>query len=267
MSKLIIHVGLHKTGTTFLQNTYFKSLENTLYMHGNSFFVPWKEQLDKTTKNMLLSYEGFSGIAWHKEYSWINSFEMNIEALKRFFPEAIIIVVFRKHGDLALSMYKQYINEGNSCTLDEFFGDNAIISTQDLNFKRRIEFLEQKFNKVYLLNYETFKVEGFSYLDDLFGKELNLERNEIEQKSGKSNKSLTGSKLDLLRKINPVYNRLPIKLRKLLRYVKISPRDILQNKMSFWNPKDLKQFEEFKNQINKDFAEDWQYFESKQWLR
>ena len=265
MSKLIIHIGLHKTGTTFLQNTYFNSLKNTLYINGNSFFFSWRDQLDETKQNMLLSYEGFSGVAWHNKHSWIDSFKMNIEALKRFFPEAIIIVVFRKHGDLALSMYKQYINEGNSCTLNEFFGENAIMTARDLNFKRRIEFLEQKFDKVYLLNYETYKVRGFNYFDGLFSEELNIERNRIEHKSGKSNKSLTGSKLYLLRNINPVYNRLPIKLKKFLRYIRISPRDILQNKMSFWNPKDPQEFKEFKNQINKDFAEDWQYFESKQW--
>jgi hypothetical protein len=264
-SKLIIHIGLHKTGTTFLQYTYFKSLKDTLYMHGNSFFVPWKEQMDKDNKNMLLSYEGFSGVAWNNKYNWIDSFEINIEALQRFFPDAIILVVFRKHGDLALSMYKQYINEGKSCKLNEFYGDNAVISAKDLNFERRINFLEERFNHVYLLNFEIFKIKGFSYFDNLFSKEFNLKRIAIEENSKKSNKSLSGSKLDLLRKINPVYNRLPTKLRKTFRYARISPRDVLQNKLSFWNPKDSQDFQDFKDKLNKEFAQDWKYFESKQW--
>jgi hypothetical protein len=35
--------------------------------------------------------------------------------------------------------------------------------------------------------------------------------------------------------------------------------------LSFWNPKDSQDFQDFKDKLNKEFAQDWKYFESKQW--
>lgn len=265
MSNLIIHIGLHKTGTTYLQYEYFNSLKDVIYMHGNQFFVPWKEQVSKEKKMMLLSYEGFSGIAWNKESSWIESFEVNIAALKQFFPQAIILITFRKHGDLLLSMYKQYINEGNSCDLNEFYGETGVIKSDDLSFKTRINLLEEYFERVYFLNYESFKAEGTNYYDNLFRKEFSLTRQNNQKHISKSNKSISGPKLELLRKINPIYAKFPRKIRTGLRYFGLSPRDILQNKLKFWNSKDSNEYKKLKDKINKEFTKDWEYFESKQW--
>ena len=270
---IIIHIGLHKTGTTYLQYNFFPRLEKVLYAHGNSFFVPWRDQVETDNCHMLLSYEGFSGTAWNmngikgieNDHTWIKSFETNVINLKRFFPTAVILVFFRKQGDLLLSMYKQYLHEGGTLPLKEFYNGGKIMSQADLSFTKRINILNKNFDKVYFLNYETFKKKGNDYLVDFFNIEFDIRTSQKNIASTQENKSISGAKLEILRKVNPVYNRVPLKLKKLIRIARLSPRDILQNRLSFWQPKDVEEHTAFKHKVNNHFRDDWEYFEKFQW--
>ena len=271
----IIHIGLHKTGTTYLQYNFFPYLKNVLYAHGNSFFVPWKEQVKANNSHMLLSYEGFSGTAWNRDWimgkpndhSWLKSFETNVHNLKKFFPEATIIVFFRKHGDLLLSMYKQYLHEGGTLPFEEFYNKGKIVNEEDLNFTRRIDILNENFENVFYLNYETFRKKGNEYLTEFFKMEFGIGLTERNGASTQKNKSISGSKLELLRKVNHPYGKIPVKLRKLLRFARLSPRDILQSRLSFWQPMDLEKHLKIRDQVNLYFQQDWEYFESVQWRK
>ena len=149
MGKVIIHIGMHKTGTTFLQKVIFPKLDNTFYAHNNEFFIPWKEQLSKKADHMLLSYERFSGFPWNKfkeKNSWLKSFYLNIDQLKKFFPNAIIIIFFRKQGDLLLSIYKQYLQVGGELSFDDFYGDGKILEKEDLSIKSRLDYIKDYFD-------------------------------------------------------------------------------------------------------------------------
>ena len=60
MRDIYYHLGLHKTGTTFLQNKYFAKLPITYYKGGQSF-IKVIESFSNTNDKILISDENFSG--------------------------------------------------------------------------------------------------------------------------------------------------------------------------------------------------------------
>lgn len=125
MSKTLIHVGLHKTGSTYLQkqiftqskhrtlltrpytthNKYFNQLmyaDDTLYSHSNTM----SELSRLPTGGLLLSDETFSGspLALHS----INR-SMTARRLSKAFSDAEIILFIRDQADYCVSNYSAYI--------------------------------------------------------------------------------------------------------------------------------------------------------------
>lgn len=272
---VIIHIGMHKTGTTYLQYNFFPKLENVIYAHGNHFFRPWRDQVSENKNHLLLSYEGFSGIAWNEcwklgkrnGHNWSKSFEENVTSLKKFFPDAIIIIVMRRHGDLLVSLYKQYIQEGGFLSLKGFYGDNGVISPSDLNLKFRIDIIKKNFSNCYFLNFERFKKYGDKYIETFFKREFEgIEINDrLVNSLRNKNRSISGKKIVLLRMINPYYYRLPKKAKGIIRYLRLSPRDIFQTKLSFWSSPDNDELENLRINTNKSFQEDWEFFKLNEW--
>lgn len=274
--KLVIHIGLHKTATTYLQYQLFPHLVDVRYIHGNDFFGQWQRQSGAANENLLLSYEGFTGLAWNRawlsgvsnDFHWIDSFAANLKSLKLFFPNAILVVFFRKHGDILLSMYKQYVQEGGVLSLTDFFGANAVIRPEDLSFKARIETIEKYFPNSFFINYEEYKTGGDEYIKNFFLQEFNwtFQERKDDGKRFKANNSITGTKIEYLRSINGFYQKWPKKLRSTLRYIGWSPRDIFQERLAFWKPKDAAEFEVLRKKVNVDFKDDWEYFLLNQWV-
>ena len=273
MSKnLIIHIGLHKTGTTYLQYNFFPKLEDTIYIHGNRFFQQWTAQSEETRKFCLWSYEGFSGVGWNKQVLglkkpdnagyWLKSFETNIYNIKRYFPEATIVCVFRRPGDLCVSMYKQYIHEGGILSFNDFYSSEGVIGEQDLSVLARVNILEKQFDNCFFLNYEDYKKIGDEYFRDFFKTKFELRfNNNLEQNSVKSNRGVAGWKLKSLRWTNKYYRFLPSYLKKGLRRLRWSPRDIFQNKLNFISAVDDVSLENVRKEINTSFNEEWGVFE------
>lgn len=136
--KLLIHIGYHKTGSTYLQEDWFAdenlpfigpwSRETLLidFIKASPFeFEPQKMQnkygdmineLYELGKTTVLSYEDFSGCPGSGGY---NSAEI-AKRLFSVFPDAKILIFIRKQQDVLLSYYKQYIRDGGASTLQEF---------------------------------------------------------------------------------------------------------------------------------------------------
>lgn len=274
--RLIIHIGLHKTGTTYLQYNLFPDMKDVMYIHGNQFFRQWSLQANEEYSNFLLSYEGFSGLAWEQNAlmnrrpnsagGWLKSFKQNIQNLKNAFPNAIIVCVFRKPGDLLISMYKQYIHEGGILDLPDFFNDLGVIHYKDLSVMDRVHFLGETFEKVHFLNYNSFKKSGDAYFRSFLSKEFEIELNEDRLVPLSSNRSISGANLKKLRFINQYYGHVPLRIRKFIRYLRLSPRDFLQNRLVKGNTDDPTSFSAFKKEVNLNFQEDWEKFENEyQW--
>ncbi|MHC4662737.1 MAG: hypothetical protein ACYS8W_13735 [Planctomycetota bacterium] len=128
MDKIVIHVGLHKTASTFFQNKIWPGVENYRYIgrpytqHNHAFnklqyadgslydSSEVGSQIDKIKENkLLLSDESFSGKPYF--FSYINR-AIIAERLKELFPDANIVLFIRDQKDILLSIYNQYIKIG-----------------------------------------------------------------------------------------------------------------------------------------------------------
>jgi len=130
---IYIHIGFHRTGTTFLQRKIFPFLENTNYIpqyeiidvltditttdpylwenlnYQNKIFAALSKFLQKDKKN-ILSAECLVGFPFTKG---INR-TIVINRLKSLFPSAKLIVGFREQSSMLTSIYSLYIREGGT---------------------------------------------------------------------------------------------------------------------------------------------------------
>jgi phage terminase small subunit len=135
--KTVIHVGLPKTATTFLQLNVFPFIENAFYrgpdpdandieilkpfIHINVYFPHsafkntesiknYKKELYEyiqreniLDRNCLFSFESLVGSNFHS----FNNQDENIKTMKEIFPEGKILFVFRKQDEWIESQYNQ----------------------------------------------------------------------------------------------------------------------------------------------------------------
>jgi hypothetical protein len=269
--RIILHIGMHKTASSYMQANIFPKLNDTLFIYGASKFIKqWNEQVHNSNNHLLISHECLSGIPWDKNgllgidgsHDWLKSFEKNINTLRLLFPDAVIIVFFRKHGDLLTSLHKQYIHEGGILNLSDFYGQDKLLQPKDLSFKYRIDLLNKLFENVYFLDFEDFKNIGDQYLKMFFQNEFSLDLESGKKSKSIENRGVSGNKLEALRKVNRYYNKFPEKLKKILRGLGLSPRFIFQSRLRFWKAEDSKTRLKSRKEINKYFNDDWKYFES-----
>ena len=134
---IILHIGLHKTGTTFLQKNFLKNL-NHEYIEYNPpeimslleiIFVNSKniknnmlkvkkivelKNKNKKLKRIFLSSERIS------QLFCTNNYEKNLTIIKDIFPKAKIIIFLRYQPDWLLSCYKQSIHSGDCQSIENF---------------------------------------------------------------------------------------------------------------------------------------------------
>ena len=79
----LIHIGTHKTASSYLQFYYFPTLTNINYFHGELALTNMVRNTCSSYEKTLLSNESFSGLAWNtlwkngkqNDFHWIESFE------------------------------------------------------------------------------------------------------------------------------------------------------------------------------------------------
>jgi hypothetical protein len=133
MQELFIHIGLHKTATTFLQDEIFPNLEGLHYTRKEDITELIREITihDQTISNIdsikdrlaatfsgdrnLISGESLSGNPFLQYINRTNT----LDKLRSMFPNAKIIIGIRSQVGIIASMYKQYIKCGGVKTLSD----------------------------------------------------------------------------------------------------------------------------------------------------
>ena len=141
---IVLHVGLHKTGTTFLQKRVFSNMDVNLIVHPKDFLL----NLDEDKIN-LISEEKFSGRPHciHEKnirYAYADS-------LYHMFPDAKIIVGFRDTASWMNSLWKQYIWRGGCKTKDQFLKS---FDYSYLDFNSYVDYLKKRFKDVHVYYFE-----------------------------------------------------------------------------------------------------------------
>lgn len=258
--RLTVHIGLHKTGTTFIQNILFPEIESIHVIRG------WQTHRDLINsdfnKKIVISDEAISGKPWHGNY--LEDFKVNMWKLKKLYGNPRIIFGIRRQDEFILSLYKQYLHEGGTHKIDYLFNkyNTGAIKKEELFLKERIVLLKELFDDVFIYSLESIKNKNSNFVKSL-SDFLNINDSFKMPKEKKQNVGVKSKfQVESLRKLNVLNKALnrTIKLdlySKPFRKLKITPRNICQNWLKIGKVKyELKV--ELKDFLIDFYSKDWE---------
>ena len=135
---IYFHVGISKTGSTFLQNRVFPKLSNITYIPTNKYHRVFEEIKSCEGNNILISRE------------FDRQFEREVTLFSSRYRRATPIIVLRKHEEYLASQYKRFVKNGFKGEIEDFFdleNDSGFFKVLHLSFSYQIKVLKEKFDK------------------------------------------------------------------------------------------------------------------------
>lgn len=228
----LIHLGYHKTATSWLQRDVFSNPDVGLVQPWESptiiesFVIPLSHDFnpesvhsvfspglaDARRRGMLpiLSQETLSGEPMHGK---VYGCEV-ADRLHAVFPDAKILVVIREQRDLLFSLYCQYIRSHGRETVEEFVGMPSmpcgyrpICRREAFEYDRLIERCQDLWGdeRVLVLLYEHLRRDPRQFLDRLgsfVGRAI-----DIDPTSTTRNRRFGGVTLEMRRRMNHIFRR------------------------------------------------------------
>ena len=258
---LYLHIGLHKTGTTFLQKAVFPLWQGIEYLPLDKleYLTRMSDEVD-----YLLSREGLSGQNWmHKKDR-----DLCIIRLARLFPDARIIMSFRKHSGYIVSSYNQFLQKGGYLEFGDYFslqGRDRFMSPDDFFFRDKIELVTQEFGHIpHVILHEDIVGNLEKVIDGLEAFMGGKGPAASKIKSRKFNRSVGHHPAKLLRFLNR-YSRSELNPKGRyelyhwrLRKLGLDPRSICQYALKFLPDRPLLSASEI-DALDNYYREDWQY--------
>lgn len=157
-------MGLHKTGTTFLQEEIFSKIKNVNYIGEFKFGSKiYKDKLNIISDEKL-SVEPHLPPS-HIDYINCNQRFVIAKRLHSIFPDAKIILGIRNKDSWLSSVYSQYVKGGGTHNFDDF-RDN-IFDKRFLDFESYIECLKDLFKKVLIYHLEQLKLNPNGFVKNI----------------------------------------------------------------------------------------------------
>lgn len=159
--QIFFHVGLGKTGTTYLQYNVFPYFENITYVQRSYYHhFEYVEKVKKSPeKNVLISRE------------FDHQLEAESKNIHSVFPDAKIIIVFRRHGSWLASQYRRSVKNGYAHSFQKYVSlgtQEGVFNHDDMICFNKIKFLENLFkSKPLVLFYEDMKEDPFLFFDTI----------------------------------------------------------------------------------------------------
>lgn len=157
--KIFFHVGLAKTGSTYLQNRFFKHLQGVNYQHTRHFKQADEFIAKHPEENVLVSRE------------FDHQFFDEVDRFAEKHPNATPVMLLRRQDKWIASQYRRFAKNGKADKLEEFVdlaADTGCFKKKDLTFFDKIEYLENKFsNPPIVMIFEDFKTNALGFLKDL----------------------------------------------------------------------------------------------------
>lgn len=164
----IIHVGTHKTGSTWLQrhvfptvreatfgnSEVFRALLRSLIIDRRSHEKALQAAVYEVGGRVLLSNETLAaGRPWR---GWQRvSADCIADRLSRAIPEARIILFTRERQSLVRSLYSQYVRQGGHLPWRAF--EERVLLDEYLDLRSAIERYRSRFQHVIVLDYERLR--------------------------------------------------------------------------------------------------------------
>lgn len=226
MSKqqILIHIGYHKTGTTWLQKVLFQPnygyvslmsheevFEHIVRPHGLVFHPKNAQNLISNRLNKLeqettgvISSEILCG---HPFYGGRES-EQFARHLYNINPQAHILITIRSQIPMIVSVYMQYISRGGTLSPEVFFADNPVMgyrrfAPEHFEYHRLIAYYHKLFGRdnVLVVTQESLTKNALAFAQKLsvFSGSTPINQLKTENKVAISNPEYTAC---LLRRIN-----------------------------------------------------------------
>jgi hypothetical protein len=229
-SHILLHIGYHKTGTTWLQKHVFSNnaygfispmsvremVDQIILPHPLDFDAPScreaiTKRLDAITSPDLtpvFSNERFSG---HPHSGGYDSKTL-ADRLKQLFPQARVYLCIRRQEDVVLSCYNQYIRTGGAISIASYLnvGDRTRVPLFDFRhfmYHRLIAYYQTLFGTqaVRVLPFGLFSQDNARYISKIIefatGRPCLLDLSTLPGRD-KSNRSVTGFELKALTMVN-----------------------------------------------------------------
>lgn len=187
---LLLHVGYHKTGSSWLQRRVFAAPQSGFEWLGRPWqarqqivaphplvfdptlarahYQPEIERAQALGRVVVFSDERFSG----NPHSGGYDSRENAQRLAATFPEARILLVLRRQPEMLRSAYDQYVDEGGACSLRDYLQPPRTrlampsFRFEHFEYHRLIEHYQQLFGapRVLVLAFEQFRADGAGFL-------------------------------------------------------------------------------------------------------
>lgn len=263
--EIIFHIGLIKTGTTFLQSQFFPLLKGVNYIGSNNNFFS-RQWMVLPLDKILISNEGISGHPLKvKEigYSYFDQFKNAVDNILSFSGKSRIVLGIREPASFLQSCYKQNLHEGGILEWKELSNLDDKDFLDQFKFSKFVKFLYEKFDSEDIFIYDQKdllknRAEVLEQLSEFITGKSQLEVVENVNMTRRSNPSVNFAYESYLLKLNRL-NRWAIKKFKLGLTFKMFGKTLNQRVLiqyilpKIYNPKKKRSIECLKNY----FASDW----------
>lgn len=157
--EVYFHVGLGKTGTTYLQYNFFPKMRDICYIQRTRYSKSHKIINRRKCYKYLVSRE------------FDRQFDREVKKFAEKFPDAKPIIVLRRQDSWIASQYRRFIKNGRQYSFTEFIdveNNNGVWDRDELLFHRRIKFLEEQFKTIPLvLLHDDLKKDPWRFFDSI----------------------------------------------------------------------------------------------------
>ena len=152
---IVFHVGLHKTGTTFLQKEIFGKSPDVFLTREPILHMGYK-----SNKVNVVSLESLSGVP-HKPSVNQECRNVVIDRIYWVYPRAKIILGLRDKKSWLCSVYSQYIKTGGTKLFNDWYTN--VFDKSLLDFKGYEKHIRSFFDNVLVYQYEQLNDDEKSF--------------------------------------------------------------------------------------------------------
>ena len=156
--KIFFHVGLAKTGSTFLQQNFFPKLQNIKYISTHKY----RKCID------IIKRTNYDSYLISREFD--RQLEGEVKKILSHFPETKIIIVFREHKKWISSQFKRFSKNGFHFKFEDFYNNNnsGYWKNEDMLYVNKLSIINKysKHNPL-VLNFDELKKNPHSYLSKI----------------------------------------------------------------------------------------------------
>ena len=155
---IYFHVGLAKTGSTFLQNNFFPKLKNIKYINTHKY----RRCID------IINNTNYDSYLISREFD--RQLEGEVKKILNHFPETKIIIVFREHKKWISSQFKRFSKNGYHFKFEDFYNNtnSGYWKNEYMIYIDKINIIK-KYSKYdpLVLNFDELKINPHSYLSKI----------------------------------------------------------------------------------------------------